>query len=206
MNEAQDQILRMLEEGKITAEEADKLLAVLGPDQGVGTVAGDVVITEEPETGSGQSSYQRPDYSRYQTLWHIPFFIAAGSLLLSGLGLALMYQADERVATLGFLCIWSIFLLAFAATILIVLARQAPWLHIRIQEQGGRRIAISLPLPLRLANRVLRMARYIVPKNQAMHLDTAATFVDAMGDDPNREPIIIEVDDDDGDKVELYIG
>lgn len=49
MSEAQDQILKMLEEGKITAEEADKLLAVLGPEQNVGTGGGDVVVTGMPE-------------------------------------------------------------------------------------------------------------------------------------------------------------
>jgi hypothetical protein len=165
MSEAEDQILKMLEEGKIT-----------------------------------------PNYSRFRRFWRIPFIIAAGSLLLSGLGLAFMYQADERVAALGFLCIWSIFVLAFVATILILLARRAPWLHVRVQERDGQRIAISLPLPLQIAHWVLGVARYFVPKEQAMHLETAAAFVSAMQENPDQEPIIIDVDDDDGDKVEIYIG
>ena len=206
MSEAEDQILKMLEEGKITAEEANKLLAVLGPEQSIGTVAGDVVISGMPEYESSETQAEPPNYSRFRRFWRIPFIIAAGSLLLSGLGLAFMYQADERVATLGFLCIWSIFVLAFVATILVLLARRAPWLHVRVQERDGKRIAISLPLPLQIAHWVLGIARYFVPKEQALHLETAAAFVSAMQENPDQEPIIIDVDDDDGDKVEIYIG
>ena len=206
MSEAQNQILKMLEEGRITAEEADKLLTAIGPEQQVGVVAGEAVVTGAVRDEAAAAPAEPPDYSRYRGLWRIPFIIAAGSLLLSGLGLAFMYQADERVAALGFLCIWSIFVLAFVASILLLLARRAPWLHLRVQEQGGRRLAISLPLPLGLAHWILGLARNFVPREQAMHLETADAFVTAMQEDPNREPIIIDVDDDDGDKVEIYIG
>ncbi|HSG16332.1 MAG TPA: hypothetical protein VLE70_08420 [Anaerolineae bacterium] len=206
MSEAQDQILKMVEEGTITAEEADRLLAALGPEQSVETVAGDLVVADLPQLEPAESTAQSPNYNRFRRFWRIPFVIAAGSLLLSGLGLAFMYQADEGVATLGFLCIWSIFLLAFVATILILLARRAPWLHVRVQEKDGSRFAISLPLPMRLASWVLGIARYFVPKEQAMHVDTAASFVTAMQENPGQEPIVIDVDDDDGDKVEIYIG
>jgi hypothetical protein len=206
MSEAEDQILKMLEDGRITAEEADQLLSALGPEQSVGIVAGDAVISSPVPPELEDSQGDRPDFDRFRGLWLIPFIIAAGSLLLSGLGLAFMYQADESIAALGFLCIWSIFLLAFVATILLLLARRAPWMHLRVQEKDGRRIAISLPLPLGLAHWILGVARNFVPKEQAMHLDTADAFVTAIREDPDREPIIIDVDDDDGDKVELYIG
>jgi hypothetical protein len=204
MSEAQDQILKMLEEGTITAEEANKLLAVLEPD--VETVAGDVIINDTPAYETGEAQIESPDYGRFRRFWRIPFIIAAGSLLLSGLGLAFMYQSDERVAALGFLCIWSIFVLAFVATVLILLSRRAPWLHVRVQEQDGKRIAISLPLPLRIAHWVLGIARPFVPEEQAMHLETAAAFVSAMQENPDQDPIVIDVDDDDGDKVAIYIG
>lgn len=206
MSEAHDQILKMLEEGRITAEEADRLLTAVGPERSVGQVAGDPVITTQLEDEPGPTQADPPEYGRFRGLWRIPFIIAAGSLLLSGLGLAFMYQADERVATLGFLCVWSIFLLAFLATLLLLFARRAPWLHLRVQEQDGRRFAISLPLPLGLAHWIIGFARAFVPDKQAAHLDTADAFVTAMREDPNRQPIIIDVDDDDGDKVEIFIG
>jgi hypothetical protein len=36
--------------------------------------------------------------------------------------------------------------------------------------------------------------------------EEADKLLTAMRDDPNREPIIVDVDDEDGDKVEIYIG
>ncbi len=206
MSEAHDQILKMLEEGRITAEEADELLTAVGPQQRVGQVAGDAVITDLPQEAPPAGPTDAAGRRRYRGLWRIPFLIAAGSLLLSGLGLAFMYQANEGVATLGFLCIWSIFVLALLVTLLLLLARRAPWLHLRVQERDGRRLALSLPLPLGLAHWIIGIVRRVVPSEQAAHLETAGAFVSAMRDDPNREPIIIDVDDDDGDKVEIYIG
>lgn len=206
MNEAHDQILKMLAEGRITAEEADRLLTAVGPADDAALVATEAMAAEGLDDEPIAAYAKPPDYHRYRGVWRIPFIIAAGSLLLSGWGLAFMYQADERVATLGFLCIWSIFLLAFLATILLLLARRAPWLHLRVQEQQGRRFALSLPLPLGLAHWILGVARNFVPEGQAAHLDTADAFVTAMQDDPEREPIIIDVDDDDGDRVEIFIG
>ena len=99
MSEAQDQILKMLEEGRITAEEAEQLLAAIGPEQEVGLVAGDAILTGPDEAKPTGAYRDEPDYGRFRGLWRIPFFMAAGSLLLSGLGLAFMYQADERVTT-----------------------------------------------------------------------------------------------------------
>ncbi len=91
------------------------------------------------------------------------------------------------------------------ATALLWLIRKAPWLHVRIQERDGQRFAISLPLPLSLANWGLKAAQYFMPPEQTAYLETAAIFVDEMKKSPDREPIIIDVDDD-GDKVQIYIG
>lgn len=204
MSEAEDQILNMLSEGKITAEEANTLLSALESDRAAGIIAGDPVLTSQVVSDADQNI--PPDMSRFQRFLRIPLVIAAGSLLLSGLGLALMYQAAGQVALIGLLCIWSIFILALLVTLTIFFARRAVWLHVRIQEKNGRRIAISLPLPLRLANWVLTIARYYVPKEQAVYLQTAAVFVDEMRRNPDQEPIIINIDDDDGDKVQVFIG
>jgi hypothetical protein len=92
------------------------------------------------------------------------------------------------------------------AVLLILLSRQVPWLHLRVQEKEGRRIAISLPMPMRLMNWGLGLARHFIPKEQAMHLETAAVLVTVMKDNTDQDPIIIDVDDEDGDKVQIFIG
>jgi hypothetical protein len=204
MSEAEDQILNMLSEGKITAEEANLLLSALETDRSAAIIAGDPVLTSQV-VGDAEKNIP-PDMTRFQQFLRIPLMIAVGSLLLSGLGLALMYQAAGQVALIGLLCLWSLFIVALLVTVAIFFARRAAWLHVRIQEKSGRRIAISMPLPLRLANWGLNIARYYVPKEQAVYLQTAAVFVDDMRRNPNQEPIIINVDDDDGDKVQVFIG
>ena len=205
MGEAEKQILRMLEEGRISAEEANQLLTAIGPEHEVGTVAGETVLTPVIDSEDVDEPPFNADRFRNR-FWRIPFFIALGSLLVSAIGLTLMYQAAGQVAFIGFLCVWSIFLVAIMATALLLLIRKAPWLHVRIQEQDGQRFAISLPLPLSLANWGIKVAQYFVPSEQVAYLETAGTFIDEMKNSPDREPIIIDVDDDDGDKVQIYIG
>jgi len=204
MSEAENHILRMLSEGKISAEEADTLLSAIAPDRSAAIIAGDPVLTSAVAGKTDQ--IVPPDMSRFQQFLRIPLMIAVGSLLLSGLGLAFMYQAAGEVAPIGLLCLWSLFILALLVTLAIFSANRAAWFHVRIHEKGGRRIFISTPLPLRLANWILNIARYFVPKEQAVYLQTAAVFVDEMRRNPNQEPIIINIDDDDGDKVQVYIG
>ena len=204
MGEAERHILQMLEQGSISAEEAEKLLAAIGPEDDQSSDAGYQVITQDiPEAEPYESA---PDMNKFRRFWRIPFLVAAGSLLLSTVGLALMYQSAGQVALIGFMCVWSIFVVAFLATLLVLLARKAPWLHVRVQEQGGRKIAISLPLPLRLANWGINIAKYYVPKEQAANLEMAAVFMSELSNNPDQEPIMINVDDDDGDKVQLYLG
>ena len=205
MGEAEKQILQMLEEGRITAEEANQLLSAIGPDQEVGEVSGEAVLKPVIDSEAGTEPPLNTDGFRNR-FWRIPLLIALGSLLLSAIGLTLMYQAAGQVAFIGFLCVWSFFLLALLASVFLLLIRKAPWLHVRIQEQDGQRFAISLPLPLSLANWGIRAARYFVPQDQVAYLETAGAFIDEMKNSPEREPIIIDVDDDDGDKVQVYIG
>lgn len=210
MGEAENRILKMLEEGRITAEEADQLLSAIGPGQSTSQVAGDTIIRDAiPSAGwEEEAGYQPPvELNKFRhRFWRIPFLVALASLVLSTLGLILMYQSAGQVAFIGFLCVWTIFVIAFIVTAFFWLIRNAPWLHVRIQEQNGHRFAISLPFPLNLADWALSIARYFVPRDRSQYLETAATFVEEMKNNPELQPIIVDVDDEDGDRVQVYIG
>lgn len=208
MGEAEERILEMLQDGIITAEEASNLLAALQPDDQIDIVAGDAVITKGAPDENGPAGDQPvlpPDLVRFRHFWRFPFFVALAGLLLAATGLFLLYQA-ENVALLGFMCLWSLFLFAFLVTALTLWVRQAPWVHIRIQEKQGRRIAISVPMPMRLMGWAMRIGRRFVSQDQAMHLETAASLMQAMREDPDGQPLFIDVNDEDGDKVQVYIG
>jgi hypothetical protein len=203
MGEAEKRILDMLAEGSITAEEAHELLTALRPAGGVEDAAGPALPA--PASESAKIEAIQPGLQRFRRLWRIPVFIAAGTLLLSGLGLFLMYQSTADVAALGFLCIWSIFLMALLVAAFALLAYRSTWMYLRVEEDDGSRFAFGMPLPLNLAGWFIRIARPFVPKDQAGHLDTAAAFVSVMREDPGADPIFIDVEDED-DKVQIYIG
>jgi hypothetical protein len=204
MGEAESKVLQMLEDGSITAEEAETLLAAIGQEErGTGYVDGENITPDMPKAVPYETP---PERTRFRRFWKIPFFIAAGSLLLSAFGLALMYQSAGQVALIGFICVWGIFLVALLATVLMLMVRKAPWFHLRIQEINGRRFAISFPLPLSLARWILPIAKIFVPDEQAAYLEMAAAIVKQMTNDPDQEPIMIDVEDEDGDRVQVYFG
>lgn len=204
MGEAEERILEMLAEGTITAEEAEELLAAISADDQVEPLSGAVI--EAPEIQDAKPHSPPPDLSRFRRWWQIPLFIALGSAIVTGAGLILMYQSTEQIALLGFMCIWSIFLIAFFASLLLLLARRSTWFYIKVEEKDGSRFAFGMPMPLGLVNWSIKVASPFVPDKQAAHLETASAFVSVMKDDPEVVPIVIDVDDEDGDKVQIYIG
>ena len=193
----------MLADGSITADEAHDLLSAVGESGGSGE-ASDYAMAE-PKSESEKIQEIQPGLQRFRRLWRVPFYIAVGALLLSGLGLYLMYRSTADVAAIGFLCIWSVFLLALLGTLVALLARRSAWLYLRVEESDGDRFAFGMPMPLNLVGWSLKIAAFFVPKKQLGHLETAAAFVDAMRDDPDADPLFIDVDDED-ERVQIYIG
>ena len=202
MSEARQQVLQMLQDGKLTAVEAQELLQALEP----------AVITEETQEaieGEIVTPVEPPDMDRFRRFWQYPFFISLAVLIGVGLGLRSMYQASEGAITFWFICVLLLFILTFTVTALAFMSRSAPWVHVRVKEKGGRRIAISLPLPMGLAQWGINIARNFVPDTEQRNLDMAADFIRSARHDlkgPNTEPLMINVDDEDGDQVQVFIG
>ncbi|GMQ79479.1 MAG: hypothetical protein BMS9Abin02_2076 [Anaerolineae bacterium] len=208
MGQAEQQILQMLSDGIISAEEAGNLLEAL-KSQGTDPIIIDANAppgeTLEGEIITPLSTQPPPELSRYRRFWLIPFLIAIGSILLSGLGLFLLYQSVNP-AYLGFICLWAIFLGALFSAAVLVLAQRSTWLYLNVEERNGVKIRVAFPLPLSLVKWAVRVARPFVPTEQFMHLQMAASLVDMMQRSPDREPIAIDVDDGNGDRVQIYIG
>lgn len=204
MGEAEDRILEMLAEGTITAEEAEELLAALTTDDQ--EEPGSSGITEGVEIQDAKPHTPPPDLSRFRRWWRIPLFIAAASAIISGAGLVLMYQASDQIAVLGFMCIWSIFIIALFTTVILLITRRSTWFYINVDEMDGSHFTFGMPMPLGWVNWIIKGARPFVPNKQAAHLETAGAFVTAMKDDPEAMPIVIDVDEEDGDKVQIFIG
>jgi hypothetical protein len=221
MDDERRQVLQLLRDGKISTEQAMELLAALAPDD---TTAESSPPPEPPPAYTDPSYYKEsdtavtgdilypnspPNMDSYRRFWQIPFFISLAFVTLFGLWLRAIYQSSAGAMTFGFICVWSFFMLSLLAALLAFLSKRAAWLHVRVQEKEGHRIAISLPLPLQPAKWGLRFASNFVDEATRTNLAMAAEFIDAAQEslrDENAEPMTIHVDDDDGDKVQVFIG
>jgi hypothetical protein len=101
--------------------------------------------------------------------------------------------------------------LPFALGILLIVigwgSRTARWLHLRVQQPPGstpQRIVISFPLPLQFASWILRTFRGHIKGMEGIDVEG---MLAAVGSNTSPEnPLYVEVDEGDGEKVQIYIG
>jgi hypothetical protein len=102
-----------------------------------------------------------------------------------------------------FACSWLVFLFGMLALLLGWWSRQARWVHVRVQEASGSRVAISLPLPLRLAAWVLRGLAPFIPKLREKEFQPLPGVIEALAG--TEGSLSVEVDEEDGQRVRIYI-
>jgi hypothetical protein len=192
MAEERLRILKMVEDGAIGADEAASLLAALdsgGPEEGKkGAVS-------SPDRGTHPEKWTR--------FWIYPLMAGGAVLILGSLIMGLVYAMD---AARGWrVCGWLPMILGLVVMLLAWWTRRARWLHLRISEGHRRKIAISFPLPLTLAAWGLRVAQSFVPQLKETGVDD---LIIALRDGATRdEPLFVDVQDDqDGERVQVYIG
>jgi hypothetical protein len=192
MENRQLEILRRLQEGEIDADEAAALLGAVGTAEE--SPAGEAI-------GVVQGPARRPE-GHWAHFWIYPFAVGAALLALGALCLTLVYGAGAGWGCA--LCGWPVALLGLAAVLLALWSRRARWLHLRVKEAEGKKVAISFPLPLTLAAWVVRIAQPFVPKLRETGVDD---LIVALSRNPHDEPLSIQVDEGEGgDKVDIYIG
>lgn len=193
------EILKMVESGQISAEEATTLLAALAEP----TAEVPLGVPERAEPPPPTLSPMETAENRWARFWIYPL-LAGGAVLIAGaLVMALVYATD---GARGWLCCgWLPMLLGLLVLLLALWSRRATWMHLRISEEGKRKMALSFPLPLSLAAWAVRIAQPFSPQLQQTGVDD---LILALGDSSSHSgPIFIDVQDDqDGERVEIYIG
>jgi len=183
----------MLESGQIDAEEAATLLAALDEPsaQGPVEVAAPALAPEE---------HQMNLWARF---WIYPMLAGGAVLILGALVIGLVYASD--VAWGWSICGWLPLLLGLGIVLLAIWTRRATWMHLRISEEGRQKIAFSFPLPLGLAAWAVRILQPFVPQLQETGVDD---LIIALRDSAGQgEPLFIDVqDEEDGERVQIYIG
>lgn len=205
------QVLKMIAEGKITAEEGLRLLQALeqepaeGEAEPVGAEAGpssESGAETRPPTGAEFRSIA----ARGRRLWHIPLWIGVGFTLL---GAGLMYWAMQASGFgFWFYCAWLPFLLGVLVMALAFASRSSRWLFVRVEQRRGERpgrIVFGFPLPLRLAAWFLRNFGHRIDDLRETNVDELLQMLDDSR--VWQEPLIVNVDrGEDGERVQVFLG
>jgi hypothetical protein len=216
-----NQVLKMIESGKITAEEGLNLIRTLDQDP-----AEDEATAEEAEAGTAsapaaqaeeQKAQAEPsdpaaDYRDTQAeatvhrLWQIPLWIGIGITLLSA---AVMYAILVGPgANFWFYFLLLPLFLGVALTALTVGSRHTRWIFVDVRQRYGEwpeRIFLGFPLPMKLIAWFLRTFGDEIP-----HVKKAgvAEIIQAIETGfTSDEPLVVNVDEGDpGERVRVYIG
>lgn len=194
--EERRQILKMLQDGKISAEEAMRLMKAL-----------EAAPAEEdgPRPDAGDPDLGRLA-ERARSLWRIPVWIGIVLTVVSG---GLMYLA-LRSSGYGFwfYCTWLPFLLGVLVLSIGAASRTARWVFVNIRQKPGerpQRITFGLPLPLGLAAWFLRTFGGRIPDLKKTHVDEMLVALERTTS--SSEPLVLDVqDDEDGEHVQVYLG
>ncbi len=184
MSEERDKILSMIESGAISATEAADLLAVLDEEQ-----AAPAMPDPMPAANRGEPPWEAP--------------VVAG-IVVAGFGLLGLIRA-RRAGILGRIGALLTLLLGVVGLIIGIWSRNAPWLHVDVRERNGNNVRVSLPLLLPLARPVLELARGFVDGETARHFDNALAFLDAWQPGAGQDPLRIEIDDEEGTTVSIFM-
>jgi len=214
--EERKRILEMIERGNISAEQGLGLLQAIDGTENL--PAPDQVTNEPPNQGQADPfppervqvidpgvKPESPEFSRWKGWWLIPLYTGIAVITLGALW---MYQAVRAEGIgLGFFLAWIPFLVGLVLIILAWQMRAARWLHLRIEQRPGKvpqTIRMSFPLPVQFGAWGLRTFGPFVPQLRGRDLDQIFTTLNESISAEN--PIYIHVDDEDGERVEIFIG
>ena len=216
-----NQVLKMIECGMITPEEGLHLMETL--DQ---SPAEDEGVAEPIETGPGsrtklgseidfskshteESSFETdPRISRVKStarrLWQIPLWIGVVITVASATGMYAILHGPGMNFWFFFLALP--LLLGVAIVAAAVGSRKAHWIFVNVQQKPGEKpahIFLGFPLPLKLAAWFLGRFGNRIPDLKKTNLDDAIKVMETgfKGD----SPLIVHVDDEDGEHVQIYI-
>jgi hypothetical protein len=209
-SEERRKILQMVQDGRISAEQAATLMRALDADS-----EPEQAEIELLETGTGPSAgHERTDppgfeeiKARARRFAMIPLWIGVAITVLSAWG---MYLAQRGAGLNFWFFFWVIPL--FVGVLLIAFGaggQGSRWLYVHVDRRqahdGPRNITLGFPLPLGLAAWFLRNFGHTLRGMKNTNVDEIIQVLDAT--EKSGAPLIINADDnEDGEHVQVYIG
>jgi len=204
-SEERRKILKMIEAGRITPEEAHQLLDALGASS----------LEYEEEVPISEAS-PRPSLEtdenlnalaeKVRSFWRIPLWIGIGLTLLGGIWM--MRTIENGVFGFWFYCAWVPLLLGVAVMTAAVGTRTSRWLFVRIRQAPGEareKIAFGFPLPLRFSIWLIRRFGHMIGKVDLSDVDE---ILENIAESPLGDPVIVVdvQDDEDDEHVQIFVG
>ncbi len=145
-----------------------------------------------------------PDIESWKRWWQIPLAVGVVVIVASSALMASALQASG--VGFWFLCATLPFALGVALAAVAWGSRSSRWLHVRVktgQTSWPRSIAISIPIPIRLTAWALRTFRPDIPPLRGTSLDE---LILALESTSPGAPLYVDVDEGDGERVQVFIG
>ena len=204
------QILKMIEDGRITPEEGLKLMNALGDEPQLESEIDDDVndfVVEKKEVYSSESKAQDDFASRvnrFRNLWMIPLWVGVIVIIL---GSGLMSVALQKSGMgFWFLCSTTPFALGVIMVALAFASRTARWLYVKVHQKNGEKpeyIAIGFPIPFGIVRWAIRNFGHNIPDQHRTVVDDVMKTI--LNEDALNEPLFVDVKEGDHD-VQVYIG
>jgi hypothetical protein len=205
-SEERKQILKMVEDGRISVEEAMTLIKTLEE-----TVEAheDVFQTK---AGQGFDKNEAPELEKTaewaRHLWQIPLWIGVFLTVFTAWG---MYTIQQSAGyNFWFYCLTMWLMAGVAVIALAGWSRTARWLFVNVEKRRGdgpRHITLGFPLPIGLAGWFLRNFGHNIEGLCHTNVDEVIEAVSAATSATDGAPLIVNVDEgEDGERVQVFIG
>jgi hypothetical protein len=185
-------VLEQLEQGHIDVEEA------------IHRLEGEDSVSIGKTTGSDSSVVpsEGTDSRRKWRDWWLVF-------LASSLGIIALAGWLGTIGGWWWVCAGPGLLAGFALMVLALASKDSPWLHLRVdtgQKTWPRHIALSFPLPIRLASWGLKTWGPRIPSLSDTAVDELILALE--GNLSKDTPIYIDVQEDEstGERVQIFLG
>jgi len=206
-SEERKKILQMVADGKISADEAATLMRALDESAEEEIVA----VGEASGMGGERSDAPEFDQVRRRANRFSSAFLWIGVIFTVFSAWAMFGIQQNAGANFWFYCMGMPLFLGVLFIAMGAGSKTSRWLYVNVDrtrskdEDGPRNITIAFPLPLGLAGWFLKSFGGRIDKLKNTNVDE---IVQAIAMAKNiTEPLIVHVDnDDDGEKVQVFIG
>ncbi len=209
--EERQQILKMVEDGKISADEAMKLMKALDESSmGMEIIEAAPASSSGPEAESDSKEPNAPEFEevarRARRLWRIPLWIGVFITVLSAYWMYVLVSTSNY--GFWFYFAWLPLLLGILLIALFASSRTSRWLYVNVEQAEGEwphNITLGFPLPLGLASWFLRNFGNNIEGLRQANVDEIIEIL--SNGISGKEPLIVNVDQGENrEHVQVYIG